>query len=231
MPGRARRHAVAWRSGGTRHDGRVILRATLVVLAGGDSRRMGQPKALLPVGSTTLIEWLTARLAPEFAHLVVAARGPERVPAGLRAHLVPDLHAGAGPLAGVEAGLAASPHDVVVAVACDMPAVTAGLLRRLVRASAGAGVDAAVPRIAGRPEPACAAYRRSAAGPIAAALGAGRRRAADALAGLRVRWLDGEDAAQFANLNTPDDYRRFLVEYASVLPTGQPPDAVCRDPA
>lgn len=109
----------------------VILQATLVVLAGGDSRRMGRPKALLPVGRTTLIEWLVDRLAPAFAHLAVAAREPGRLPPRLRPHLAPDLHAGAGPLAGVEAGLAVSPHDVVVAVACDMPRVTADLLRRL----------------------------------------------------------------------------------------------------
>jgi molybdopterin-guanine dinucleotide biosynthesis protein A len=208
-----------------------VLPATLVVLAGGDSRRMGRPKALVPVGSTTLIEWLIARLAPQFAHLVIAGRGPERLPPGLRTLLAPDLHAGAGPLAGVEAGLAASPHDLVVAVACDMPAVTADLLRRLAHAAAGAGVDAAVPRIAGRPEPACAAYRRSAAGPIAAALGAGRLRAADALADLRVRWLDGEDPALFANLNTPGDYQRFLDEYASVPSHHRRPDAPRRDPA
>jgi molybdopterin-guanine dinucleotide biosynthesis protein A len=208
----------------------AILPATLVVLAGGDSRRMGRSKALLPVGGTTLIEWLTARLAPGFAHLVVAAREAERLPPGLRPRLVNDLHAGAGPLAGVEAGLAASPHDVVVVVACDMPAVTAGLLRRLAEA-AGEGVDAAVPRVAGRPEPTCAAYRQSAAGPIAAALAAGRLRATDALAGLRVRWLDGEDPALFANLNTPADYRTFLDEYAPVPPAERRPDAARRDPA
>jgi molybdenum cofactor guanylyltransferase len=201
-----------------RDDGHVILRATLVVLAGGESRRMGRPKALLPVGTTTLIEWLVARLAPAFAHLAVAARDADRLPAGLRPHLVPDLHAGAGPLAGVEAGLAASPHDLVVAVACDMPAVTSDLLGRLAEAAAGSGADAAVPRVGGRPEPACAAYHRSAAGPIAEALTSGRHRAADALADLRVRWLDDEDPALFANLNTPEDYRRFLHEYASVPP-------------
>jgi molybdenum cofactor guanylyltransferase len=208
-----------------------VLQATLVVLAGGDSRRMGRPKALLPVGGTTLIEWLTARLAPQFAHLVIAGRGPERLPQGLRPHLAPDLHPGAGPLAGVEAGLAASPHDVVVAVACDMPAVTTDLLRRLAHAAGDARIDAAVPRVGGRPEPACAAYRRSAAGPIAAALAAGRLRAADALADLRVRWLDAEEPALFANLNTPDDYRAFLAKYAPVLPGHRRPDAPRRDPA
>jgi molybdenum cofactor guanylyltransferase len=201
-----------------RDDGHVILRATLVVLAGGESRRMGRPKALLPVGTTTLIEWLVARLAPAFAHLAVAGRAPDRLPAGLRPHLVPDLHGGAGPLAGVEAGLAASPHDLVVAVACDMPAVTSDLLGRLAEAAGDGDTDAAVPRVGGRPEPACAAYCRSAAGPIAAALAAGRQRATDVLADLRVRWLDDEDPALFANLNTPDDYQRFLDEYASVPP-------------
>ena len=40
----------------------MALTATLLILAGGESRRMGQPKPLLPVGSTTLIEWVVARL-------------------------------------------------------------------------------------------------------------------------------------------------------------------------
>src|SRR2546429_3881629 len=100
--------------------------ATLLVLAGGDSRRMGRPKALLPVGDTTLIEWLVGRLAPAFEHVAVAARDPAQVPPGLRPRVVRDLHLDAGPLAGIEAGLAASPYDALVAVACDMPDVTAG---------------------------------------------------------------------------------------------------------
>jgi molybdenum cofactor guanylyltransferase len=193
---------------------RQVQPATLLLLAGGASRRMGRPKALLPVGGVTLAEWVASRLAPGFAHLLVAAAGPEQLPPSLRPHLVRDLHRGAGPLAGVEAGLAASPHDTVVAVACDMPAVTADLVRRLASAAAADEVDAAVPRVLARPEPTCAAYRRSAAGPIAAALAEGRHRAADALAELRVQWLDGEDPALFANLNTPEDYRQFLARLA-----------------
>ncbi|HXM58190.1 MAG TPA: molybdenum cofactor guanylyltransferase [Candidatus Dormibacteraeota bacterium] len=187
------------------------MQATLVLLAGGDSRRMGRPKALLPVGDATLVEWLAARLAPAFSHLLVAARSADQLPPALRRHLVRDLHVGAGPLAGVEAALAASPHDLVVAVACDMPAVTVELAERLAdAATAGPTYDAAVPRIDGRPEPACAAYRRSAAGPIAAALREGRYKAAHALAELHVNWLDDEDPGLFTNLNTPADYERFI---------------------
>jgi molybdopterin-guanine dinucleotide biosynthesis protein A len=187
---------------------RVTEAATLLLLAGGESRRMGRSKALLPVGESTLVEWMARRLGVEFEHLLVSARDERQLPEGLRTHLVRDLRPGAGPLAGIESGLAATPHDVLVAVACDMPGVGVGLTRRLVAASEGH--DAAVPRVGGRPEPTCAAYRRSAAAPISALLDAGGRRAAAALQDLDVRWLDDEPAAQFANLNTPEDCAAFL---------------------
>jgi molybdopterin-guanine dinucleotide biosynthesis protein A len=187
---------------------RVTEAATLLLLAGGESRRMGRPKALLPVGGSTLIEWMALRLGVGFDHLLVSARDEGQLPESLRAQLVPDLRPGAGPLAGIESGLAATPHDVLVAVACDMPGVQVELTRRLVAASGGH--DAAVPRVGGRPEPTCAAYRRSAAAPISALLDAGGRRAAAALQELDVRWLDDEPAAQFANLNTPEDCAAFL---------------------
>jgi molybdopterin-guanine dinucleotide biosynthesis protein A len=151
----------------------MALAATLLLLAGGDSRRMGWPKALLPVGGATLLEWIAEGLAPEFEGLLVAAREPGQVPPGLRPHFVADLHPGAGPLAGIEAGLAATEHEAVFAVACDMPHVEPELARRLV--AEAAGYDAAVPRVGGRPEPTCAAYRRSAAAGLSAALAAGGR--------------------------------------------------------
>jgi molybdopterin-guanine dinucleotide biosynthesis protein A len=186
----------------------VTLDGALLVLAGGESRRMGRSKALLPVGPTTLIEWIVARLAPGMAELLVAARSEAQLPPALRPHLVGDRHPGAGPLAGIEAGLVASRHEIVVAVACDMPWVTPELVARLVAATVGR--DAAVPRIEGRPEPVCAAYRRRAAPALAGALAAGRLQAGAAVEELLdVRWLDGEDPALFANLNTPADYERF----------------------
>jgi molybdenum cofactor guanylyltransferase len=86
--------------------------------------------------------------------------------------------------------------------------VTPELAARLVRAVDG--YAAAVPRVEGRPEPACAAYTKAAAAAIATALDSGRPRAAGALEQLRVNWLDGEDPALFTNLNTPAEYEAFL---------------------
>ncbi len=184
------------------------MKATLLLLAGGASRRMGQPKALLPYGGATLIEHVAQTLAPEFDEVLVSANDPEAVPPNLRQRLVHDLHLGAGPLAGIEAGLNAASHDTLFAIACDMPLVTADLARRVVEAAQGH--DAAVPRLGGRPEPAAAAYRQSAAGPIAAALAEGRRKAAEVLEELDVAWLDDLDPRLFANANDPATYRALL---------------------
>jgi molybdopterin-guanine dinucleotide biosynthesis protein A len=190
----------------------VAYPATLLVLAGGRSRRMGRPKALLPVQGTTLIEWVARRLEPGFDELLVAAAEPAQLPPGLRGCFVGDLRPGAGPLAGIEAGLGVARHPTLVAVACDMPYVTPALAGRL--AAAAAGHDAAVPRTGGLADPACAAYRRSARDPISAALDRGRRRAAEALAGLDVNWLEDVDLALLGNLNTSAEYRAFLAGIA-----------------
>ncbi len=185
-----------------------MVEATLLVLAGGESRRMGRPKALLPVGATTLVEYLVERLAPSFDEVLVSAREADQLPAGLRDRLVRDLHLGQGPLAGIEAGLAAARHDVLFALACDIPNLSPELAGRLVAESAGH--DAAVPRVGGRPQPAAAAYRRSAAAAVAASLGAGRLRVTDTLEELDVRWVDDLDPEQLWNMNTPADYQVFL---------------------
>jgi molybdopterin-guanine dinucleotide biosynthesis protein A len=182
--------------------------ATLLVLAGGQSRRMGRDKALLPVAGATLIEYVVDRLAPAFEEVLVSAGSDAHLPSAVRGLVVCDLHPGAGPLAGIEAGLLTSPHELVMVVACDMPWLTTQAGLRI--AAASSGYDAAVPRLGGRPEPACAAYRSSAAATITAALEAGRFSAREVLGDLEVRWLDGEDPDQFASLNSPRDYQAFL---------------------
>jgi molybdopterin-guanine dinucleotide biosynthesis protein A len=188
----------------------VVMQATLLVLAGGDSRRMGRTKAWLEVGETTLVRWLIERLASSFSEVVVSFAQPEQVRELLPYRIVFDRKPSAGPLAGLEAGLSAAVTEVTFAVACDMPYVTRELMEMVVAASHGC--DAAIPRIGGRPEPACAAYRRSALAPITAALDAGRYKASDLAEQLDVAWLEGLDPSLFRSLNSPDDYERFRHE-------------------
>jgi molybdopterin-guanine dinucleotide biosynthesis protein A len=68
-----------------------------------------------------------------------------------------------------------------------------------------------VPRVAGRPEPVAAAYRKSALPPIQAAIAGGRLKAADVLEDLDVTYVD-LPAAPFRSINTPAEYASVLSE-------------------
>jgi molybdopterin-guanine dinucleotide biosynthesis protein A len=188
----------------------VAMQATLLVLAGGASRRMGRSKAWLEVGDTILLRWVVDRLARSFADVITSFAEPEQLEQPVPYRVVFDRKLSAGPLAGIEAGLTAARVDPVFVIACDMPYVTVEVAQMVV--AAARPCDAAVPRIQGRPEPVCAAYRKSALPLISAALNAGSRRAADVLANLDVTWLEDVDAAVVRSLNTPDDYQRFRAE-------------------
>src|SRR5712692_9480384 len=126
------------------------MQATLLVLAGGENRRMGRPKAWLKVGETTLLRWMVERLGPAFSEVVVSFAEPEQVEMLVPFRLVFDRKLAAGPLAGIEAGLTAARHEITFAVACDMPYVTPEVAEMAV--AAARGCDAAMPRFGVRPE-------------------------------------------------------------------------------
>lgn len=189
------------------------MQASLLVLAGGDSRRMGRPKAWLKVGDTSLLRYVVDRLAPVFSEVMVSFAEPEQLEEPVPYRIVFDRKRPAGPLAGLEAGLEAARNEVLFALACDMPYVTEEVAQ--IAVAAARRCDAAIPRIDGRPEPVCGAYRRSALPVIAHALDTGRLKTADVTNELDVTWLEGLDPQLFRSLNTPQDLDRFHAEFAS----------------
>ena len=120
------------------------MEATLLVLAGGDSRRMGRAKAWIEVGNTVLLRYVVERLGPAFSEVVVSFAEPEQMEQHLPYRVVFDRKRAAGPLAGLEAGLMAARNQVVFAVACDMPYVTQSTAQ--VAVAAAGSCDAAIPR-------------------------------------------------------------------------------------
>jgi molybdopterin-guanine dinucleotide biosynthesis protein A len=187
------------------------MEASLLVLAGGAGQRMGRPKAWLEAGSTYLLKYSTDRLAPSFAEVLVSFAEPEQLEQPVPYRVVFDRKVSAGPLAGIEAGLVAARHDVVFVLACDMPYVMPGVAEMAV--AAARSCDAAIPRIEGRPEPVCGAYRKSALATIRGALDVGRYKVSEVTDHLDVTWLEDLEPAQFQSLNTPADLERFHVEF------------------
>ena len=191
----------------------VVMEASLLVLAGGDSRRMGRPKAWLEAGSTYLLKYTADRLAPVFAEVLVSFAEPEQLEQPVPYRVVFDRKVSAGPLAGIEAGLMGARHEVVFVLACDMPYVTQALAEMAV--AAARSCDAAIPRIDGRAEPVCGAYRRSALPAIKGALDIGRYKVSEVTDFLDVTWLENLEPEQFQSLNTPADLERFHVEFST----------------
>jgi molybdopterin-guanine dinucleotide biosynthesis protein A len=185
---------------------------TLIILAGGQSRRMGRDKAHLPAGVGTLLERIVDRLSPVVDQVIVAG-GPQLSIPGVR--WVPDARSGAGPLAGMAAGLAAVSFDLAWVVACDLPDVEPGIGELLF--DSASDVDAVVPRLDARPECLCAVYRTSLAARILTLLDAGERRVTALLDGIRVRYVEAAELRRvdpelrtFRNLNTQDEYQDWV---------------------
>jgi molybdenum cofactor guanylyltransferase len=189
------------------------MQASLLVLAGGQGRRMGRPKAWLEVGDTYLLRYVADRLTPAFSEVMVSFAEPEQLEQPVPYRVVFDRKRGAGPLAGLEAGLVAARQEVVFAVACDMPYVTREIAE--IAVTAARTCDAAIPRVGGRPEPVCGAYRRTALPAIAAALNAGHLKVADVAEQLDVTWLEDLAPDQLRSLNTPADMERFHAAFLS----------------
>jgi molybdenum cofactor guanylyltransferase len=181
-----------------------------VVLAGGRSTRMGRSKPDLPVAGSTLLAWLVGRLGPSFAETLVSGAA---APPGART--IADRHPDAGPLAGIEAGLADMRTDRAFVLAVDVPRASARLADALL--SRAEGHDAAVPRIGARDQTTCAVYGRTALPTVTAFLDAGGRRVSALVATLDVVYVDerelaaaGIAAAELADLDTPADYESFI---------------------
>jgi molybdopterin-guanine dinucleotide biosynthesis protein A len=171
------------------------------VLAGGASRRMGRDKALLPWNGATLVEHVAAQVREAVGSVTLVGH-PERFGA-LPLPAIPDLRPDSGPLAGIEAALLASDADWNLVVACDMPAITAKILRYLLD---HAHADCLVPVSAsGRLHPLCAVYHRRCGPVFAAALDRGVRRMTEALALVRTSRSSAVPEEYLANLNDRND--------------------------
>lgn len=187
---------------------------SVIVLAGGASQRMGANKALLAVGDgETLVGRVVANLRVLSDDIVLVSNAPELY-ADLPVRHCADRFPGAGPLAGLHAGLHAAHNRWAFLAACDMPLVDHRLVRYM--ALLTEGYDAVAPRIEQAVEPLHALYSQACLPAIEASLQAGQRRMISFYPAVRVRYVEGREIAifdregrTFANANTPEDWERL----------------------
>jgi len=178
-----------------------------VVLAGGQATRMGRNKAFLKVGGQPLIERVVTRLAPLVSRVIIVANdpGPLRY---LGLDIIPDAVPAGGAPAGLLAGLQHAGQPVL-AVACDLPFISAALGMYLMDNLPG--WDAVVPRCPEGLQPLFAVYGRTCVEPLRKSVGRGERRLTGFYPGLALRYVEGSELAPFEpdraflNINTEAD--------------------------
>ncbi len=195
-----------------------------IILAGGQSRRMGRPKATLTFGHCTILERLIETLRTIFDDIVIMAapKQSEVFPiehllrtASPSVHLLRDQTAYQGAAVALAQGLAAVANDVVFACSCDSPLLRVEVIHALYGMLNG--YEAVIPDIGGQPQPLCAVYRRDVAKVIETQLASGERRLTQITAELRAH-RPGElqlrkfdpDLRSFMNVNSPEDYNLAL---------------------
>ncbi|MBP3655522.1 MAG: NTP transferase domain-containing protein [Clostridia bacterium] len=186
-----------------------------LLMSGGLSSRMGQPKALLEAGGETLLARIT-RTGAGFDERILSVNDPS-IPTPEGYARIGDRYEGCGPMGGLHACLSACASDALLAVPCDAPHYTAAAAAFLA-AQMEDGIDAVLPEDdEGRVHPMMGVYAKSCLPALTAHLDEGKyklMRMLDTLRVKRVRLPEEIPQAVFANLNTPEDYaalRRSLL--------------------
>lgn len=195
-----------------------------IVLAGGQSSRMGQDKALLQIEGVPLLTRV-CRVALHCAdpvYVVARSVGGDRAPQNhpYAALLPPSctlvLETGedappSGPLVGFAEGLSYVQTEWVLLLACDLPRLQGEVLQGWQQqlAQVAESAIALLPRHAKGWEPLCGFYRRNCLPSLTAFIQAGGRSFQSWLAQHYVQVLEVEDFTLLMNCNTPEDWQEL----------------------
>lgn len=185
---------------------------TIVIQAGGESRRMGQDKALVSFLDKPLISRVIERVRPVADELLITTNRPESY-RFLGIPLISDLIPGRGALGGLYTALSAAGTPLVAIVACDMPFVNPTLITAERDLLENLEWDAAIPRLDTGTEPFHAVYRRHTCLPyVQTALDSGRWRVDAWFSEARIRFISQQEVQRydpqllaFSNVNNPDE--------------------------
>lgn len=185
---------------------------TAFILAGGQSRRMGQDKAFLELGGRTLLSRameLVSGIAP-----TVRIVAPQEKFLTI-ARTVEDVFPDCGPLGGIHAALTCTTTELNLVLAVDVPFVEADFLAYLVAQASQVSALVTVPESGNGLQPLCAVYRRGFREVAERALKKKKNKIDALFADVETRVIAepemtrmGFYATMFQNLNTPEEFAR-----------------------
>lgn len=183
--------------------GTPVPDVTGVILAGGESSRMGSDKALLTIGGVSFLAQIREVLSGVTAEVVISAREEGLYP-GIGSRVIADRFPDCGPLAGIHAALSSIPTTRALVVSCDLPLVPAEACRRLLAANVAG--DVVIARSDSRLQPLLGLYDKKIVPGLERCLREGRYSVLDFLNEVYVTVVDFGAAPWLLNVNTPKDY-------------------------
>lgn len=184
---------------------------TGVILAGGQSSRMGQNKALMSLGGKRLVDRVVAVMREVFHDLLMVTNTPE-VYADLGLSMVGDVWPEKGSLGGVYSAIYHVTTPYCLVVACDMPFLNAAVLRYLMTQMAD--YDVIIPNVLDELQTLHAIYSKACLQPIERRLEANRLRIVGFFPDVRVHTVTASELRPydpellaFQNLNTPEEFQ------------------------
>ncbi len=184
-----------------------------LVLAGGESRRMGRDKALLSHNGQSQLAWMAALLGLVTERVFVSARSTQQHDAERsRFELIVDHYENIGPMAGILSALEEYPDVDWLVVACDLPNVDEPTLKFLLEhRSPDKPFTAFKSTHDGLPEPLCAVYKNSSADILRQFVADGIFCPRKVVIHSDSHLLEQPNSAALDNINTPDDFARSVL--------------------
>lgn len=201
-------------------DYRKIRQRGATILAGGDSKRLGSPKALLKFQDCSLIELIVRRLGEYFDQLILVTDRADlydHLPVKITNDIIKADEK--SPLRGIHAGLSSSslPHQFVAA--CDMPFLNLDLISYMEKYAKD--YDAVVPRIGNYFQPLHAYYSQNCIEVIERQVHSSRYKVTDFYNQLHVKYVGESEIERFdpqqhsfININRWSDYETALKIFA-----------------
>lgn len=187
-----------------------------IILAGGQSARMGRPKAELQFGNGTMLDHIVAEMMRVFDEVLVAVAPPRRFGWETdRARTIADAESYRGPVSALEPVLREIEFERAFVCSCDVPFVNGDLARML--CDMLGDDDVLIPRVEGKLQMLHAVYRKKCAKVLTKMLTAGEHRLHEIVNFAKVRIVSEDqiraldpELLSFFNVNTPEDYQRAL---------------------
>ena len=191
---------------------RKLSHITGVLLAGGQSRRMGRDKRNLLISGETLFNHVLHALESVFSEIIIVVGANSSVEHNMTHQVVTDLIPDKGSAGGLYTGLTYSSTPQVFAAACDMPFLNPAVIRTVCRLSSS--TDVTMVKVSKGFQPLHSVYSKQCLPVLQRMIHADRLCIQDLLSqgDLKTKILDQEavrdidpEFRSFLNVNTPAD--------------------------